>query len=390
MIPLMKNTFSNEYETKQKLIDFINRSNKLSMGDQCIRFEKKFAKFQGTKFSVLFNSGGSANLAMLQVLKNLGKIKIGDKIGFSALTWSTNVMPILQLGFEPIPIDCNPTYLNVMSETLKERLKEVDLKVLFITNVLGFAGDLHVIKQICEEESVILIEDNCESLGTELFTGKTGNFGQMSSNSFYVAHQLSTIEGGMVTTTDEEYAEMLKIVRANGWDRDLSHGQKRTLRMKYSIKSEFESKYTFYDLGYNLRPTEITGFLGLIQLEYLKENIHTREKIYNQLAYVALKNSDLIVPKRSHIKTLSNFAFPIIAQDRTLMRKYFEKFTKRNIEIRPIIAGNIQNQPFYNKYILQKYKLVGADFIHNCGFYCGNYPELTADDIEVISDSLRN
>lgn len=389
MIPLVKSTFFKETETKQRLVDFIIKSKKLSMGEQCTHFEREFAKFQGVKFSVLFNSGGSANLAMLQVLRNLGKIKTGDKIGFSALTWSTNVMPILQLGFEPIPIDCVPATLNVTSKTLEDRIREIDLKVLFITNALGFTGDLDIIRKMCEEKSIVLLEDNCESLGTELYSGKAGNFGKMSSNSFYVAHQLSTIEGGMVTTNNEEYIEMLRIVRANGWDRDLSLEQKKIWRMKNSINSEFEAKYTFYDLGYNLRPTEITGILGCIQLEHLKKNIYDREKNYNQLISIVVRNPDLITPDRSHIKILSNFAFPIIAKNRSFKRKYFKKFTERDIEIRPIIAGNIQNQPFYKKYISQKYKLEGADFIHNCGFYCGNYPELTIDDVELISKCLQ-
>jgi CDP-6-deoxy-D-xylo-4-hexulose-3-dehydrase len=190
----MKNTFLNEAETKKQLAKFIIDSTRLSMGEQCLNFEKEFSAFQGSKESVLFNSGSSANFAVLQSLKNLGVLKNGDNVGFSALTWSTNVMPIIQLGLNPIPIDCDVSTLNVMSFNLKERMKNTQIKALFITNALGFAGDLNNIRQICCDENIVLLEDNCEALGTVLPEGKTGTFGEMASFSFFVAHHMSTIE----------------------------------------------------------------------------------------------------------------------------------------------------------------------------------------------------
>lgn len=388
MIPLMKNTFLNEPETKQKLAEFLLRAEKLSMGEQCAEFEKEFAAFQGSKDAVLFNSGGSANLAILQTLRNLGRLKKENKVGFSALTWSTNVMPIIELDFQPVPIDCKPVTLNVMSETLEKRLDDVGLKALFITNALGFAGDLDIIKEICQSNKIILLEDNCEALGTELPSGKTGSFGEMSSFSFFVAHHMSTIEGGMVCTNEEELAEMLQMVRANGWDRNLKATQQHQWRKKHNINSEFQAKYIFYDLGFNFRPTEITGFLGRLQLKFLKENIAAREKNYGTLETAVRNNPDLIVLDRSHISLLSSFAFPVLTKTPQLREKYISQFAGAGIECRPMIAGNMQSQPFYRKYVSKLYKLPGADFIHDCGFYCGNYPELTENDIESIYSSL--
>lgn len=388
MIPLMKNTFLNELQTKQKLAEFLLRAEKLSMGEQCVKFENEFAAFQDSKDAVLFNSGGSANLALLQTLRNLERLKKEDKVGFSALTWSTNVTPIIELGFQPIPIDCKPATLNVMSDTLEKRLDDVGLKALFITNALGFAGDLDIVKQICQSNKIILLEDNCEALGTELPSGKTGSFGEMASFSFFVAHHMSTIEGGMVCTDNEEFAEMLRIVRANGWDRNLKAVQQRKWRKQHNINSEFEAKYTFYDLGFNFRPTEITGFLGRIQLQFLKENITAREKNYIALEAAVRNNPDLVVLDRSHISTLSSFAFPVLAKTPQLREKYISQFAGAGIECRPMIAGNIQNQPFYRKYVARLYELPGTNFVHDCGFYCGNYPELTESDIELIYSSL--
>lgn len=388
MIPLMRNAFLNEYETKQELAEFILQAKRLSMDEQCAMFEKEFAAFQGVKTAVLFNSGSSANLAMLQTLKNLGTLRDGDKMGFSALTWSTNVMPIIQLGLEPVPIDCKPTTLNVMSSNFEERLKETDLKALFITNALGFAGDLDVILKMCNERGIYLIEDNCEALGTELPAGKTGSFGQMASFSFFVAHHMSTIEGGMACTDDEEEAEMLKIVRANGWDRNLETLQQHKWRKKYNIQSEFHAKYTFYDLGYNLRPTEITGFIGRYQLQFLKDNIAKREKNYHTLEAVVKENPDLVTLDRSHISVLSSFAFPVLCKTEKLRERYFFQFAGMGVEIRPMIAGNIQKQPFYIKYVPRIYDLPHTEQIDKLGFYCGNYPDLTQIDIKNLCSCL--
>lgn len=388
MIPLMKNAFLNEKETKSALADFILTADRLSMDDQCKKFEQEFSSFQNTRSSVLFNSGASANLAILQTLKNLGRLKDGDRIGFSALTWSTNVMPIIQLGLVPVAIDCSVKTLNVMSTTLLNRLKEVDIQALFITNALGFAGDLHTIADICSEKNIILIEDNCESLGTELNNKKTGNFGIMSSFSFFVAHHMSTIEGGMVCTADPDCHEMLQIVRANGWDRNLTATQQHKWREQFHIKSEFDAKYTFYDLGYNLRPTEITGFLGRFQLKFLENNILTRQKNYFLLEGIAKSNSELLSMDHSHISLLSNFSYPVMCINENVRHKYLSQFSGAGVEIRPMIAGNIQNQPFYRKYVKNKYSLPETEQIHNCGFYFGNYPELTSTDLETLSSCL--
>jgi CDP-4-dehydro-6-deoxyglucose reductase, E1 len=388
MIPLMKNAFLNEHETREALAAFILQADRLSMDKECAAFERKFAAYQGRSEAILFNSGGSANLAMLQALKNMGRLKDGDLVGFSALTWSTNTMPIIQMGMVPVAIDCDPTYLNVMSSNLEETLSKVNISAFFITNVLGFIGDIDKIRSICENRGIILIEDNCESLGTETIHGKAGNFGICASFSFFVAHHMSTIEGGMVCTDDQDLAEMLRIVRANGWDRNLTARQQYKWRKRYNITSEFEAKYTFYDLGFNFRPTEITGFLGQYQMQFLEKNIGCREKNYLQLESIMAQNDDLVLLNHKHITRLSTFAFPVVCKTPELREHYLSMFSGAGIEIRPMIAGNIQRQPFYTKYVKQLFELPGTDYLHTNSFYCGNYPELTEADIETISSCL--
>ncbi len=388
MIPLMKNAFLNEIETREALADFVRASSKFSMDTKCAEFEREFALYQKRAHAVLVNSGASANLLLLQALKNLGRLKDGDKVGFSAVTWSTNTMPIMQLGMVPIPVDCEPSILNSNSEHLLNTLKSDDLKAFFITNALGFTGDMKTIRQICDERNIILLEDNCESLGTELPDGKAGNFGLASTFSFFVAHHMSTIEGGMVCTDDAEVAEMLMISRANGWDRNLTAMQQKKWRSKFDIKSQFEAKYAFYELGFNVRPTEITGFLGLYQMQFLDENIQQRQKNYKYIEAFISKNEDFIPLDRSHISLLSNFALPMLCKTPELRDHYLGQFSGAGIEIRPIIAGNMAKQPFFKKYVNREFALPGADFLHDCGFYCGNYPELTAADLETISSCL--
>jgi len=388
MIPLMKNAFFKEYETRKALSDFILQAGKLSMGERCVEFEKTFAKRQGRSQAVLFNSGGSANLALIQGLRNLGTLAQGEKMGFSALTWSTNVMPILQMGMTPVPVDCEPSTLNVTSATLAERIRNSNLKALFITNALGFAGDLDAIRRMCADSGIVLLEDNCEALGTELPAGRTGNFGLASTFSFFVAHHLSTIEGGMVATDDDELADMLRIVRANGWDRNLSAVKQLKWRKRFNVPNELQAKYTFYDLGFNFRPTEITGFIGTQQMRFLDENIRTRERNHLQIEKIAEGNEDLIPIRHDHISRLSPFALPVLCRDERLKERYLNQFSGAGIEVRPIIAGNIQNQPFYRRYVAERYDLPGTAFVDRCGFYCGNYPELTESDIDVICSCL--
>ena len=387
-VPLVKNTFLQEEDTKKALSNFVLDAQILSMGTECRKFEENFAEYQGRNRAVLFNSGGSANLALLQALKNMGKLKDKDLIGFSAVTWSTNTMPIIQLGMVPVALDCSRETLNVEPEELERCLKDHPLKALFITNALGFAGDLDAIRDICLERGIILLEDNCESLGSELKGTKLGNFGLASTFSFFVSHHMSTIEGGMICTDDLELTAMLKLVRANGWDRNLEEGEKAAIRAQYLVQSELDAKYTFYDLGYNLRPTEITGFLGQQQLAHLPGSILKRQDNYLRVERAIKSNPDLLTLKRDHLTVLSNFAIPILCKTPELREKYGAKLERGGVEIRPLIAGNIQRQPFYGKYVPTARELKDADFIHRCGLYCGNHPDYRQEELAILEDIL--
>jgi len=387
-IPLIKSTFYKEKETKRSLIEFIRRAQKLSMGDYVFKFEREFAKWQGRKYAVMVNSGSSANLVLLEALKNLGILKEGDAIAFSAVTWSTNVFPIIQLKFKPIPIDLEMGTLNTSPLQLEKAYKKYNFKALFLTNLLGFSDDITSIKEFTEKHRIIFIEDNCESLGSEYKGIKLGNFGLASTFSFYVGHHLSTIEGGMILTDNFDLYEMLKIVRNHGWARDLSQTTKYKLRKKFKI-DKFYELYTFYDLGYNLRPTEIQGFLGLSQLEFLPEIIKKREGNFLKMA-VLYKNKNFIPLSLNGLTRISNFGFPFIVKHDKIYKNLINFLIKKGIETRPLVGGNMTFQPFWKKYIKKQFQLSNANFLHHRCFYIGNNPEMTEEDIEYVVETVTS
>jgi CDP-4-dehydro-6-deoxyglucose reductase, E1 len=381
---LVKSTFYNETQTKERLIEFIKNSEILSMNSKCLEFEVEYAKYMSQKYSVSFNSGSSANLAIIQTYINLGVLKKGDKVGFSALTWATNVMPIIQLGLEPIPIDIEIETLNISSEKFLKALQRTpDIKMLFITNVLGFCGDIDIIESLCEQKDILFVEDNCESIGSVYKGRKLGGFGAASTMSFYVGHHLSAIEGGIVSTDDTEVYNTLQMVRSHGWNRCLDEGVKKQLRKTHNV-DEFFDRYTFYDLAYNLRPTEITGFLGLESLQYIEEIVQKREDNFYRFYNTIKDKEDIVNLNIDNLNTISNFAFPIIFNNKISFEKYKERFLNNGIEIRPIVGGNMAKQPFFKKYSNQEWILPNSDTAHNLGFYFPNNPELTEQEIELI------
>lgn len=386
MIKLIKSTFYKEKETKEKLVKFISNSKQLSFGEQCGLFEKEFSIYQKRRFCIMVNSGSSANLALMQALINIGKLKAGDKVGFSAVTWSTNVMPLIQLGLIPIAVDVNLESLNVSSKELSDVLKKHRIKALFLTNLLGLCDDIDKIQQICKRNNILLIEDNCESLGSVYKGRKLGNFGYASTFSFYVGHHMSTIEGGAICTDDNELSIMLNIVRAHGWDRNLGIKDQNNMRDKYMVNSTFYSRYTFYNIGYNLRPTEIQGFLGRAQLKYINSITTARKNNFFKIFPAIYKKTDLYLPIRyKHMDFLSSFAIPIICKTSEI-RNQLVKVCSGIVEIRPVVGGDITHQPFYAKNVSKKYftNTPNAKIVHKQGLYFGNNPELTKSEIDKL------
>lgn len=385
MIKLIKSAFYNEKETREALARFIKEGGQLSYGKECRDFERAFAKWQGTKHAVMFSSGSTANFALVQALMHLGLLKKGDKVGFSVVTWPTNILPLIQLGLTPVPIDVSLKTLNISPETLKTALKKHKLKGLFMTHVLGLADDIRAISTLCKKNKIVLFEDTCEALGTVYKGKKLGSFGVGGTFSFFIGHHMSTIEGGMVATDSDEVARELKIVRSHGWDRHLEPHEQKQLRDKHKV-DDFYALYTFYNLGNNFRPTEISGFLGNSQLKHANTIIKKREQNFKKLSKAIYAKTDLYYPLSTrHLDVVSNFAFPLVAKSKKV-QEIVRKRAKDRVEVRPLIAGNITRQPFYKRHKQISESLPNADIIHSNGLYFGNNPELTQAELRTLID----
>jgi CDP-6-deoxy-D-xylo-4-hexulose-3-dehydrase len=385
-IKLVKSSFYDEAATKEKLVNFILHARMLSMGDETRKFETAFAAKQGRKYAVLVNSGSSANLILLQALMNIGRIQPRAMVGVSALTWATNVMPIIQLGLSPVAIDVSKSTLNISPQTLQPHL--LRLNVVFLTNVLGFSDNIAQIRKVCEEKNIVLLEDNCEALGSRVNGILLGNYGLASTFSFYVAHHLSTVEGGMVCTDNADLYDAMLMARSNGWGRNLDVSMQKELAAKYGV-SEFFAKYSFYDLAYNIRPTDITAFIGNVQLPHWDTIVAARARNFARLHRCMRNNSDLLSLDLGHMDLVSNFAMPVIAADEAASELYKARFIEHGVEIRPIIAGDITKQPFFQKYVQQAAVCANAHLIHSRGFYFANNPDLEDKELRYLEKLLR-
>lgn len=294
----------------------------------------------------------------------------------------------MQLGYTPVPIDIELDTLNVSLESFKRSIEWRNLKALFITNVLGFCDNIDEIAEYCAEKGILLLEDNCESMGTVYRGKKLGNYGLASTFSTYIGHHMSTIEGGMVCTDDRDLYIDLVMTRAHGWDRNLPADIQNEIRIKHWV-SGFYAKYAFYTLWYNVRPNEVNGFIGTDQIQYLDEIVSIRRNNFLRFVEVVNSNSDFYPIRHEHIDVLSNFALPIVCRDGISLEKYKARFEQEDVEIRPIISGDITEHIFWQKSYGTLEKETTAQLVHRQGFYFGNSPEYTEEEMQILLNLLK-
>ncbi len=266
-IKLVKDTI--DFDDVSLLIEWLKTNPRLTKGDLTIEFEKAWSKWLGVKYSVFVNSGSSANLAAIYSLMLSNRMR-NKKIVVPAVSWVTTVTPAIQLGLEPIMCECDVDNLGLDINHLKEIIKKDDPSAIILVHVLGIPNNMDEIVELCNENNILLVEDTCESIGSKYNDKMVGTFGKMSTFSFYFGHHISTIEGGMISTNDEELYHILLSVRSHGWDRDLPKETQIKLREKYNINN-FRALYTFYYPGFNLRSTDLQAFLGLGQLKKIDQ-----------------------------------------------------------------------------------------------------------------------
>ena len=368
--PLIENPYRNK-----DILEAIKilKSKKLTIGPKTDEFQNYFSKKLKSKFSLMVNSGSSANLLALQCLINpyrKKRLKPGDEVLIPSLCWSTSLWPIIQSGLKPKFVDIDLETLNINLNDLKKKISK-KTKAILIVHVLGNCVDMTKLMRIINRHNLILIEDTCESLGTKFKNKYLGTFGDFSSFSFYSSHQISSGEGGMICCNSNEDFEIIKSLRAHGWSRGLKNERKIALANKH-----LDSRFIFYNSGFNLRSTDIAASIGLNQFKdldkFIKQRMNNRTKILRFLKNNAkIKKYVTFIEANKYVKA-SWFGIPILLSKNINRNKFLKKIEIIGVETRPIISGNFLKQPSIKKYkLIQNSKFINSDIVNKHGFFIG-------------------
>jgi CDP-6-deoxy-D-xylo-4-hexulose-3-dehydrase len=382
MIKLVSDTINKD--DINSLIKWLGQDDipRLTKGGLTWELESKWAKKIGTKYSVYLNSGSSAILLTLAALQHTNRLK-NNKVIVPGLSWATDVSSPMLLGMEPILCDCNLEDLSCDLIHLEKLFIEHSPSSFILVSPLGLVPNMKKIIELCEKYDVILLEDVCESMGSKYENEYLGSFGFASFFSMYFGHHLSTIEGGFINTNDENFYYSLLMMRSHGWDRDLPKKIQDKLRNENKI-NDFDSLYTFYLPGFNLRSTDLQAFIGLRSIDKLDEYVENRNK--NFKLYKSLIDNNELKVMDNNSNFISNFAYPIVNKNRV---NIIEKLIKNNIEVRPLIAGDISKNPMWIKKY-GKISLPNCQLINEFGFYVPNHQDLTSEEINFIVDIINN
>ena len=364
---LATSTWDNkEIEAIQRVID----SDIFSMSKCVEKYESEFASYFGSKFAVMTSSGSTANLIMTAALffRKENRLQRGDEIIVPAVSWSTTYFPLQQYGLKVKFVDIDLETLNYDLAALEEAISD-STKAVMVVNLLGNPNDFNEISRIIGNRDILVLEDNCESMGA-LYHGKQcGTFGLMGSFSSFFSHHIATMEGGMVVTNDEECYHLLLALRAHGWTRNLPKYNKVT------DKSDnwFEESFRFVIPGYNVRPLEMSGAIGSEQLKKLPGFIHQRRK--NAGLFVDVFKNDERFFIQKEIGASSWFGFSLIIKESSGLKRseVLRKLEDSNIEYRPIVTGDFtksESLKFFN-YEIHK-TMINAQQLDKNGFFVGN------------------
>ena len=386
---LMSNNFTKSDMNEVK--KFINHKNiTLTQSKKVKEFEKKWSRWLGVKYSVFVNSGSSANYITISALKIINKNKIKNEIIVPTLTWVSDINSVIMNGFKPVFVDINFSNLSMNVDEILKKISKKTLSV-FITHAQGFNGLNSKLLQVLKKKKIHLIEDVSESHGATFNGKRLGNYGLISNFSFYYAHHLTTIEGGMVCTNSKEIYEIVKILRSHGMLREANNKKfERKLINKYKYLSP---KFIFIYPSLNFRNNEIGAVIGINQLKSLNKNNLLRTRNFKLFLKLLDPNKFF---KEFDIVGSSNYAFPVILKTKDFKKRdLFEKeLLKNGIEFRRGNAGggNQLRQPYIKNIVkninLKNFKKV--NHVHFFGYYIGNYPSLNKNKITLICKILNN
>ena len=386
---LMNNNFSNKdiIEVKKFLK---NKDVILTQSKQVEKLEKKWSKWLNVKYSTFVNSGSSANYISLAIMKIINKSKIKNEIIVPSLTWVSDINSIIMNGYKPVFVDIN---LSNLSMNINQVIKKINKKTLavFITHAQGFNGLSNELLTILKKKKIHLIEDVCESHGAKFKNKKLGSYGLISNFSFYYAHHMTTIEGGMICTNDKKIYETSKILRSHGM---LREAKNKALEKKFTRKyKDLSPQFIFLYPTLNFRNNEIGATIGLNQLKTLDKNNKSRS--INFKYFLESLNSSKYWTNFDTVGSC-NYAFPIILKTKNLKKRdHFEReLFKNNIEFRRGNAGggNQLRQPYLKDIVkIKNYNnFKNVEHVHFFGYYIGNYPDLSKNKILKITRILNS
>jgi len=357
-----------------------------SMGAAVQSFENEFANYMGSRFAVMVNSGSSANLLAVAALfyKKSGALKAGDEIIVPAVSWSTTYYPLLQYGLKVVFVDIDPETLNFNLDALDASITDKTRAILAV-NLLGNPNDFDRVSSIIGERDILLIEDNCESLGAK-YNGKyAGTFGLVGTFSTFFSHHMSTMEGGVVVTDDEELFHIMLSLRSHGWTRHLPEENLVTGRKD---SSEFVESFKFVLPGYNLRPIEMSGAIGLEQLKKLPDFVAQRQE-NAQLFRELIDNPKIKLQKE--IGESSWFGFSIVLDESISRDKFVNHLADNHVECRPIVGGNFVDNPVIEYFDYRIFgNLSNAELIGSQGLFVGNHPRSMEREFECLQRAVKS
>jgi CDP-6-deoxy-D-xylo-4-hexulose-3-dehydrase len=361
-----------------KMAHFALTAKKFTFGEKVKQFENEWSEWLGAKHSLYVSSGSTANFLLVAAVKELYKLKAGDKVLVPACTWMTNVSPIMQLGLEPVFCDVNLDNFSFDLEEARLIALKHDIKMVFITHLLGFSANNEGIKRIFPR--AIIIDDICESHGCKTPYGeKCGSNSLGATFSFYFGHHMSTVEGGMISTNNTKLYDLMKIKRSHGMARE-------SIKFDEYAKKypDVDKQFLFVTDGYNFRNHEICAVLGISQLKRLDKMVEIRNRNHKLFTEIIDKYPNLFYTIKNP-KTISSFCFPFICRSNEIMLAMKDTFTKHTIEYRPVVAGNLLSQPFLKDYKIETTKKrTNADIIQTQGVYIGNNHFVTESDMKFL------
>ena len=380
--PLMKETIT--LIDKTKMVKFILSTKKFTNGEKVKEFENNWNTWLGSTYSLFVSSGSTANLLLLSAIKELYKLNDGDKVLVPACTWVTNVSPVFQVGLQPIFADINLKNFSFdLEECKKLKDKHPDIKVIFVTHLLGLPAEIDKLKSIFPE--ALILEDVCESHGVESQPGvKYGADSLGATFSYYFGHHMTSIEGGMVSTNNKDLYELMRLKRSHGMAREASPDYFEKYKKEYP---DLPPSFLFVTDGYNLRNHEIPAVLATSQLKRLDKMIEIRKQNYRKFIDIISSYPDkLFIPEYTELN--SSFCFPFVCKEKDISLKLKKLFNDNGIEHRPVVSGNLLKHPF-----LKKYKISTDDknvtLVHENGIYIGNNHFVNDKDLSLLSKILK-